>query len=990
MNMRSRHDAALTRPEHEPSTERGGVRSDRGKDARLDRGAGTAGPATRRFIAGVCAILIIGLVLIGIPALLITLFGNPLPTVDEIAAAIRLEPDWGNRALLGVVLPCATWIAWAFFAGPLLVELVERLTSRPQRASSAAFRLQRHLAATLVSAALFAVVAPTFSSAPSTAQGQPLTAGAEMRGASSVAGIAAIENATDAVDIGSAVPATRERAYRVEPGDTLWAVADEYLGSGRDFPDIVDASKDIEQPGGRHLTDPDLILPGWRLDIPTEHPVAQSPLSRKPESSSHPDVSKLPRPSTVSTPASTTRAPNPATSSDHSDEVQLRHPDSSTTGTDVDPDIDLAPIAVPGGVAAVLAACLLAVLGFRRRKQRSVRKLGERIALPGGAVGGVERQMAAVQDPATVDALQGALTHVQVWAEHTGANLPELFAVRADDEQITVYLAQPADLPAPFESAYGDNTAWTAPRTAVRPLARSTIAPYPALVTIGTDREGGLLLLDLEQLGVLAFSGTEKSLARAALNAIGAELASVPWANDIHLSLVGLPADLPFELDPYRIHHVADVADLCRDLRTKLADRQKTLDESGQNDVRRARVVANDVEAWAPFVVLIATDCTPAEQDELMQLVHAHHQTGLVVVQTRSADTPDSTIELHSTLAANYRSASAGLPPLPFAPQLLDDPTLAAVLELFAIDNNSPIAPASEPEVDGPHTAAESTPRPESREADAGQTPDAPTDHASAHEPSTDESAPYVRLLGPVDALNISASELLPGRGVEFLSYLLTHQQPVPGAQLQKALWPNSYDRSNNNTRTLAKQLRSALGYDDDGHLWLPEGRGNNGFALHPAVRSDWNDFTALTGLNPSAASTHDLETALRLVRGQPLLGTDSHRGRWAWRSALEEDVLAAILDTAETVADRGLRTHDLRLTRLAVRTARTADPLNELSWQIELRAAIAKVDAREIERIIDDLYATAGAGDPNYELDAATNDLIAAGRSTTRRVGHL
>lgn len=964
--------------------------SQRGEDAQLHRRAGTQGLATRRILGGISAMLIIGLVLVGIPALLITQFGNPLPTMDEIAAAFRLEPDWGNSALLGVVLPCATWIVWSFFAVPLLAEIVGRLTGRPQHRSRSMFRIQRHVAATLINAALFTVIAPTFSSVPSAAQARPLRIDAEMRGAATVAGSTSLKRATNSVDSGSAVPAIRERTYRVVSGDTLWAVADEFLGSGREFPEIVDASKEIEQPGGRHLRDPDLILPGWRLHIPTTHSAAQPQLSRDPALSDDPDMSGLPTRSMASDPTSTTDAPTPAVSSDHPDAATQRHTAASTTGTDVGLDTEPPPIAVTGGVAAVLAASLLAALGLRRRRQRSVRKFGERVALPGAAVGDVERQMTAVQDPATVDALKSALAHLQVWAEDTGATLPELFAVRADDEQITAYLAQPAELPAPFESAYGDNTAWTAPRTAVRPPSRPTIAPYPALVTIGTDSDGGLLLLDLEQLGALTITGPDDGLTGAALNAIAAELASVPWANDIHLSLVGLPTDLPFGLDPYRIHRVPDVATLCHDLRTHLADRQTTLHEGGLHDVRRARVVANDVEAWAPFVVLIAADCTPAEQEELMQLAHAHQLTGLVVVNTRSADTSDSTIELHSTRAASYRSAGAGLPPLPFAPQLLDDLTLAAVLEIFAIGNNPPITPPSEPETDRTHGAPASRVPLGSQEVPAERTQEAPTDHVSATELLGEKDAPYVRLLGPVDALNVTASDLLPGRGVEFLAYLLIHQQPVPGAQIQKALWPNTYDRSNNNTRTLAKQLRSALGHDNDGHLWLPEGRGNNGFTLHPAIRSDWHDFTALTRTNPSAVSTEDLETALRLVRGQPLLGTDAHRGRWAWRTALEEDILAAILDTAETVANRGLSTNDLRLTRIGARTARAADPLNELSWQIELRAAIATDNAREADRIINDLYVIVGAGDPDYEPDAATKDLIAAGRSITRPTGHL
>lgn len=49
--------------------------------------------------------------------------------------------------------------------------------------------------------------------------------------------------------------------YTVKKGDTLWKIAEEHLGKGARYPEIVAANSPP-------VKDPDLIQPGWVLRIP--------------------------------------------------------------------------------------------------------------------------------------------------------------------------------------------------------------------------------------------------------------------------------------------------------------------------------------------------------------------------------------------------------------------------------------------------------------------------------------------------------------------------------------------------------------------------------------------------------------------------------------------------------------------------------------------------------------------------------------------------
>lgn len=56
-------------------------------------------------------------------------------------------------------------------------------------------------------------------------------------------------------------PKATSRTYTVVSGDTLWAIATRYYGSGAQYPKIYDANRNI-------ISNPNLIYPGQKLVIP--------------------------------------------------------------------------------------------------------------------------------------------------------------------------------------------------------------------------------------------------------------------------------------------------------------------------------------------------------------------------------------------------------------------------------------------------------------------------------------------------------------------------------------------------------------------------------------------------------------------------------------------------------------------------------------------------------------------------------------------------
>ena len=230
----------------------------------------------------------------GVPVGLIHYEGWPLPrhipAWSRLPAAVMAAP--GGTAI-AKVLACGVWLAWLVFATCLATEIIAALKGRPAPKLPGLAPAQALAAALAGGLTLTAVTLPALSTplAPLPAGLHP-SAGAGGRPASLAAGPRPTSRNGRPCPCGQTQPprsaspgaASRavRRAYRVVAGDTLWDIAARYLGDPHRWREIFALNQDRPQPGGRSLTDPGLIYPGWILRLPghTARPQHTRPPSR--------------------------------------------------------------------------------------------------------------------------------------------------------------------------------------------------------------------------------------------------------------------------------------------------------------------------------------------------------------------------------------------------------------------------------------------------------------------------------------------------------------------------------------------------------------------------------------------------------------------------------------------------------------------------------------------------------------------------------------
>jgi DNA-binding SARP family transcriptional activator/LysM repeat protein len=268
------------------------------------------------FAAGVGAVILAAL-----PYGLVRYIGWPLPHALPSLAQLKLDltsPILDDTVYLNA-LAIVLWFLWLLLVLSFLVELaaVLRRVERPHLPALGPFQALAFVLLTAIglTALMARTATPAQAAAFTTApvRGPHSTACAPTRPGS------AAETTADATpDPSPTDPA--ETVHVVVPGDTLYHIAQEDYDDANDWPILADLNEGVLQTDGQRLTDPNLILPGWRL-ITTDQPDTAPPAT--PSASSGTNTAPANRSSGV--PATPT-VPPPV----HSSPTHTVAPDSAT------------------------------------------------------------------------------------------------------------------------------------------------------------------------------------------------------------------------------------------------------------------------------------------------------------------------------------------------------------------------------------------------------------------------------------------------------------------------------------------------------------------------------------------------------------------------------------------------------------------------------------------------------------------------------------
>jgi DNA-binding SARP family transcriptional activator len=319
-------------------------------------------------VRGLLALGLLAALVAGLPWALCYGVGWPLPdhlpSLDELGAVLMAPMSTG---LLLDILACLLWVLWLVFVLDVAACVVDIARGARQSHLRRQAGPVRRVAAVLVGALLVTVLGRSAFAAPAPPAGAARSIGAASAAVISRAGTMVV---ADEHPVGRPSPlATQPGTERVRPPedgvhDSLWRIAQRCLGDGDRWLEIWALNQGSTQPGGRVLTNPNLIHPGDILRIPTTGRVPTSPVSAPQPVDPAPTV---PGPATEpAPPAPGTIAPRP----------EAPAPSAAKLGTDTAADRSAGGAVIWGsgevfvslGFAAAVSGLLL--LARRRRQVR--------------------------------------------------------------------------------------------------------------------------------------------------------------------------------------------------------------------------------------------------------------------------------------------------------------------------------------------------------------------------------------------------------------------------------------------------------------------------------------------------------------------------------------------------------------------------------------------------------------------------------------------
>ena len=328
----------------------------------------------------------------------------------------------------------------------------------------------------------------------------------------------------------------------VEPGDTLWAIAQRRLGDPLRWREIYQLDEGKQQVDGRELADPHWIYPGWQLELPpstTEPGRAPDPAPSQPTATTHPKPAAAPSPAAspatmppttaiVAPPTSVPPTANegPATVSRSSAHRERRGEDYLVLG-------------VAGLTTAV---GLVGALDLLRRRQLKRRRPGRAAPQLAPELAATEIAVRAVADNASGSWLEVALRSLSGQLHVRRGDLaPRPVAAQLRENNLIVMLEEPnPDAPKQWTTT-APGWLWELPRSIshsqLESAARGGCTPMPALATIGRGPDGPVML-DLEACGLTCVTGSPAD-ARALARSVALELTVSTIADSLEVLVVG-------------------------------------------------------------------------------------------------------------------------------------------------------------------------------------------------------------------------------------------------------------------------------------------------------------------------------------------------------------------------------------------------------------------------------------------------------------------
>ena len=356
---------------------------------------------------------------------------------------------------------------------------------------------------------------------------------------------------------------------------------------------------------------------------------------------------------------------------------------------------------------ALLASGLLAAFAARRWYQRRRRRPGQRRPLSSAAAQTLT-QLEAEAAPLGLKELDCGLRIISAHYAAVDQPIPVLKFLTLDDSKANLYFASDVQLPYPFNGTE-DANCWTLPLSSVRETPTPEVAaPWPALITLGDDRSGSAMMLNLEHAGTLQISDPLQSTGAGSpvsemMGSFAAELLLSPWTEGLRMTFIGVEDSFLTQIAASQIAAcAADQAQQVLETLTAQAEElQVWLEREGYESIAQARAAGAD--AFPPHIVIVSDAVDELIRWDLMNVVRSLPHVAIAVISHASTLEAESAynLVLMREAHADLSDLVVKLDPLGvcLVPRLLTSEEADTVLALLQEASADPVSPAPDDEL---------------------------------------------------------------------------------------------------------------------------------------------------------------------------------------------------------------------------------------------------------------------------------------------------